>query len=253
MERIQWAFENGVIDTQILEGPSTADVRNKFYEGTSTSVFTYWAGTWAYTITTNLAKNGIEDGVYTLAPIAELGAYYDRLSPMICITSACENPEGAFKYFIDKILDGGENQMLWQYGVKDVHYVDNGDGTITGCTTEATVGAEKETKTKKNLFEAQLKLAEFDSALFPAGDPGYASSVTAEALKSFEIFDANCKMAPMINTTDVSLEYGSALLTYKQELLASVAKGEITPAEAIAKYEADCGAQSAAILASFNE
>ena len=37
---------------------------------------------------------------------------------MICITSACQNPEGVFKYFIDPILDGGEVQTLWQYGVE---------------------------------------------------------------------------------------------------------------------------------------
>lgn len=253
MERLAWGFQNDVIDSQILEGPSTADVRNKFYESNSTSVFTYWAGTWDYTITTNLAKNGNEDGVYALAPIAELGAYYDRLSPMICITSACKNPEGVFKYFIDPMLDGGDVQMLWQYGVKDVHYEVKEDGSIVGLATEATKGSEKETITKKNLFEAQLKLAEYDTAKFPNGDPGYATTVTAEALESFQIFDAGCKAAPTINTTDVSLEFNSTLLTTKQEILAKVAKGELTPDEAIAKYEAEAGATAQAILDSFNE
>ncbi len=32
----------------------------------------------------------------------------------------CENPEGVFKYFIESMLDGGDMQMLWSYGVEDV-------------------------------------------------------------------------------------------------------------------------------------
>lgn len=83
-----------------------------------------------------------------MKPIKEVGTYMERLSPMICITSACDNPEGVFTYFVDKILDGGDVQMLWQYGVEGVHYQWNDDGaTIDGLATQATawLGAEGET------------------------------------------------------------------------------------------------------------
>lgn len=252
LDRLAWGYANGVLDSQILESPSTADVRNKFYTGTSTSIFTYWAGTWAYTITTNLEKNGIDTGVWALEPIEEMGAYYERLSPMICITSACENPEGVFKYFIDTILDGGDVQMLWQYGVEGVHYVLDENGNVVGQATEATKGSEKETKTKKNLFEAQLKLAEFDESVFPNGDPGYASTVSDEALSSFVLFDANSKAAPTINSTEVSQQYSSTLQDEKKKLVAAVTQGTMTGAEAIEQYKTDCGAISDAILESFN-
>ena len=254
LDRLAWGYANDVLDAQILESPSTADTRNKFYTGTSTSVFTYWAGTWAYTITTNLAKNEIEgdDEVWALAPIEEMGAYYERLSPMIAITSACQNPEGVFKYFIDTMLDGGEIQMLWQYGVKDVHYEVKEDGTIKGLPTEATATAEKKTATKKNLFEAQLKLAEFDTAVYPNGDPGYASSVSDEALESFKLFDVSSKTAPSINSSEVSQQYASTLQDEKTKLVAAVTKGDMTGAEAIAKYIEEVGAISDAILDSFN-
>lgn len=251
LDRLAWGYANGVLDSQILESPSTADVRNKFYTGTSTSVFTYWAGTWAYTITNNLEKNGIDAGVWALEPIEEMGAYYERLSPMICITSACENPEGVFKYFIDTILDGGATQMLWQYGVEGVHYVME-DGKLVGQVTEATVNAEKQTKTKKNLFEAQLKLADFDPAVYPDGDPGYASTVTDEALSSFKLFDANSKAAPVINSTEVSQKYSSTLQDAKKKLVAAVTQGTMTGAEAVAQYKEECGPISDAILESFN-
>ena len=141
--------------------------------------------------------------------------------------------------------------MLWQYGVEGVHYVME-DGKLVGQVTEATVNAEKQTKTKKNLFEAQLKLAEFDESVFPNGDPGYASTVSDEALSSFVLFDANSKAAPTINSTEVSQQYSSTLQDEKKKLVAAVTQGTMTGAEAIEQYKTDCGAISDAILESFN-
>lgn len=51
----------------------------------------------------------------------ELGAYTERIAPCWCITSAAKNPEGIFKYFIDKMLDGGDVQMLWTSRCKGIH------------------------------------------------------------------------------------------------------------------------------------
>ena len=255
LDRLAWGYANGVLDAQILEGPSTADVRNKFYEENSTSVFTYWAGTWAYTIKSKLSAAYVDTADYTaeeyaeawaMKPISEMGAYIERLSPMICITSACQNPEGVFEYFIDKILDGGDVQMLWQYGVENVHYTWNEDGkTITGLPTEATAGTEKESKTTKNLFEANLKIGNFADV-----DPYTSADAVIE--ESFNLFDQNSVAAPKINSSEVYLEYSSTLWDTKDQLIAAVTKGEMTGQEAIDQYNADCGEIVAAILESFN-
>jgi putative aldouronate transport system substrate-binding protein len=245
LDRLAWGYENGVLEASILESPSTSDVRNKFYDDT-TGIFTYWAGTWAYNLKSNLAKNDLDDEVWNLAPIAEVGNYIERLSPMITITSACDNPEGVFTYFIDKILDGGEVQMLWQYGVEGVHYEWNEDGeTITGLPTEATAGTEKESKTTKNLFEANLKLANFVDK-----DPYVAADDVID--ESFKLFNENSVAAPKINSSDVYEEYSADLWDTKKQLIASVTKGEMTGAEAIEQYNTECGAIVDAILASFN-
>lgn len=245
LDRLAWGYENGVLEASILEGPSTADVRNKFYDDT-TGIFTYWAGTWAYTLKSNLEKNSIDAELWNLAPIEELGTYIERLSPMIAITSACENPEGVFEHFVDKILDGGDVQMLWMYGVEGVHYEWNEDGkTITGLATQATAGSEKETKTSKNLFEANLKLANFSGV-----DPYVPADAVID--ESFELFNATSSAAGEINSSDVYRSYSADLWTTKQELIAKVTKGEMTGEEAIAKYNEDCGAIVEAILASFN-
>lgn len=258
LERIAWGYATGVIDAQILEGPSTSDVRNKFYEyDTKTSVFTYWAGTWAYTIKSNLLK-AVPDGTsdedkeaaglcWALEPIQELGNYTERLSPMICITSACENPWGVFTYFIDKILDGGEVQMLFQYGVEGVHYEWNEDHTkISGLATQSTAGTEKESKTSKNLFEANLKIGNFSGV-----DPYTPADAVID--ESFNLFNEHSVAAPKINSSDVYNEYQATLWTEKKELISQVAQGTITAQEAIDKYNEECGAIVTAILASFNQ
>lgn len=255
LDRLAWGYENGVIDSTIFENPSTANVRDKFYLENGTSVFNYWAGTWAYTIKSKLTSNYTGEiypdaeayaTAWAMEPIAEVGAYVERLSPMICITSACENPEGVFEYFIDKILDGGDVQMLWQYGVEGVHYQWNEDGaTITGLPTQATAGSEKVSKTTKNLFEANLKLGNFSGV-----DPYTPADPVID--ESFNLFNNNSKPAPKINSSDVYQAYRSDLWDEKDKLIAAVAKGDMTGAEAIEKYNEECGDIVAAILESFN-
>ncbi len=255
LDRLAWGYANGVIDATIFENPSTSAVRDKFYLEDGTSVFTYWAGTWAYNIKTKLASN-FTGAVYSdvdeyseawaMEPIAEVGNYIERLSPMICITSACENPEGVFKYFIDKILDGGDVQMLFQYGVEGVHYEWNEDHTaITGLPTQSSKDSEKVSKTTKNLFEANLKLANFVGT-----DPYTPADPVID--ESFNLFNTHSSAAAKINSSAEYLENSATLWTEKDQLIAAVAKGEMTGEEAIAKYNEDCGPIVQLILDSFN-
>ena len=65
---------------------------------------------------------------------------------------SCQNPEGVFKYFIDPILDGGEVQTLWQYGVEGTHYVVGDDGKFVFQLTESAARDGKSNKTAKNLL-----------------------------------------------------------------------------------------------------
>lgn len=253
--RLNWAYEAGVLDSQIFDSPSTGTVRDYFYTETGSSVFNYWAGTWAYTIKSKLSSNWTGEvypdqeaysTAWAMKPIAEVGKYVERLSPMICITSACENPEGVFEYFVSKILDGGDVQMLWQYGVEGVHYEWNEDHTaITGLPTEATKDSEKVTKTSKNLFEANLKIGNFSGV-----DPYTPADEVID--ESFQLFDENCTPAYKINSSDVYESYKADLWDEKDKLIAAAVKGEMTPEEAIAEYTATCGANVQAILDSFN-
>lgn len=246
LDRLAWGYKEGVLEASILENPSTADVRNKFYDDT-TGVFTYWAGTWAYNIKNNLAKKDLDDECWAMKPIKELGSYIERLSPMICITSACKNPEGVFKYFIDPMLDGGDVQMLWMYGVEGVHYEWNADGkTIAGLPTQASKGTEKESMTTKNLFEANLKLAELAGV-----DPYVAADPVID--ESFNLFNETSTPAPKVNSSEIYRSYASDLNDKKTELIAAVTQGKMTGKEAIDEYNKECGPIVEAILADFNK
>lgn len=255
LSRLNWAYQQGVLDSQIFDKPSTGTVRDFFYTEKGTSVFNYWAGTWAYTIKSKL-KSAWTGEVYpdqdayatawAMKPIAEVGAYVERLSPMICITSSCKNPEGVFDYFVSKILDGGEIQMLWQYGVEGVHYEWKEDhSAIVGLPTEATKDNEKPSKTSKNLFEANLKIGNFSET-----DPYTPADAVID--ESFNMFDANCTPAYKINSSEVYETYKASLWQEKEALIADATKGVITPEAAIAKYKEDCGDIVEEILLSFN-
>ncbi len=240
LERLADAYAKGYIDPTTLTN-GTKDCRNKFYDDT-TGIFTYWAGTWATNLKTNLEANGHDGELVALAPIEEVGAYYDRVPPVWCITTACENPEGVFKYFIDTMLDGGDMQMLWTYGVEGTHWSTAAE-TVLGVTYEEgqfhmLENLEKAgTAYTKNHIDPMLSLATFAEGYY---DP-MEDSVKAEAKLSSQIFNDNSKMAKIVPTTDEMTMYNGDLTTLKNELIAKVAMGEMTYEEAMAKFETDGG------------
>ncbi len=252
LERLTYAYAQGYIDPTTLTN-GTKDCRNKFYDDT-TGIFTYWAGTWATNLKVNLEANGRDGELVALPPIAEVGAYFDRVPPCWGITTACENPEGVFKYFIDTMFDGGDMQMLWTYGVEDVHWSTEA-GTVLDKTYEAGQFHMLESMEKagtaytKNHIDPMLSLASFEDGYY---DPK-VDTVKEEAVISQQIFNDNSKLASLVPSTDAMAMYNGDLMTLKRELVAKVIMGEMTYDEAMAKFEADGGMTwSEAIVASLD-
>lgn len=84
--------------TLITQENGTGDCRDKFYAN-EYGIFTYWAGTWAKTLQGKLEEAGVDGELVTMPPLEETGLYLERVAPVWCITSACDNPSGVFKYF----------------------------------------------------------------------------------------------------------------------------------------------------------
>ncbi len=253
MGRLADAYAKGYIDPTTLTN-GTGDCRNKFYSD-EFGVFTYWAGTWANNLKTNLEANGLSGDLVALPPIAEVGAYVDRITPAWCITSTCENPEGVFKYFIEAMQDGGDVQFLFTYGVEGKHW----------STAAETLWADDPDKAK-TYEEGQfhfLPNAEKPTTAYTKAhiDPMLAlvdleapeNSVTETAKAAQELFNANCKPAFIVPSTDEMSMYNGDLTTLKNELIAKVTMGEMSIEDAYAKYEADGGAEwSKTIVDSLN-
>lgn len=243
LERLVDAYSKGVIDPTTLTN-GTKDCRDKFYSD-EFGVFTYWAGTWATNLKTNLEKNGLSGDLVALEPLPEVGQYLDRIPPVWCITSTCENPEGVFKYFIETMQDGGDIQFLWTYGVEDIHWTTAAETLFEGEETEK-VYAEGEFHGKENLETpgTQYTKAHIDPYLALvelANDPKDASAAE-ETKESSTMFAENCVSATLVPSTDKMSELNGDLTTLKNELIAKVIIGEMTIEDAYAKYEADGGA-----------
>ena len=254
LQKMQDAYNNGLIDKETLTN-GTSDCRNKFYAD-KFGVFTYWAGTWNTNLKTNLEANGLDGELVALPPISEVGTYVERIAPIWCITSACKDPEAVYHNFIESMLDGGDMELLWTYGVEGTHWSVKGETLFAGQPNEVTYkegefhmleNLEKAgTQYTKNHIDPMLALVNIKD------DPG-AATVAEEARKSAEVFNANSKVADLVPNTDVMTQYNGDLTTLKNEIVAKVVAQNLSVEDAYKEYEAGHGAEwSKAIVDSLN-
>jgi len=256
LQRIQDAVAAGIIDKETLTN-TTADARNKFYDD-KFGVFTYWAGTWATNLKTNLEANGKDGELVALKPLEGLPLYYDRVPPMWCITAKCEHPQEVFDAFIDTMLDGGDTQMLWTYGVEGVHWSKSAGTVLAGTEKEKTYedgqfhmleNLEKAgTLYTKNHIDPMLSLASFAEGYY---DPKEAS-VKPEAKAASELFNANSRLASIVPATPELSELNGDLTTIKSEIIADIALGTLSVEDGYKKFEQEGKALSDEIVASLN-
>lgn len=266
MERLKTAVSDNILD-KASQNQSTSDARKKWQssdKATTSSVFTYWAGTWALNLTNNLPDK--TDSLIAIKPIKELGKYIERLAPAWSITyKAYEDgkAEGIFKYFIDTMLDGGDIQMAWQYGAKGTHWDDKAE-TYTlkgkdgkeGKSYTATEGQfhflpSPEDPTKlmtKNHVDPLLAIADFGSK----EDPGN-KAVSPIITDCYKMFNANSEIAVVLPATEVLNNNIVDINTKRLEVLSQVVLGEKSYDEAMADYKKQVGAKVEAVIESLNE
>ena len=250
IERLRDVYSKGYIDKETLTN-GTKDCRNKFYED-KFGVFTYWAGTWNTNLKTNLEANGLDGELVALPPIAEVGKYFERNAPVYAITAACKNPEGVFKYFIENMLDGGDVETLWCYGVEGTHWSTAAE-TVCGNTYKE---GEFHMLENRELPGTQFTKMNMDPLLACGGfigeDPG-ANQTAEEAKVSQKLFNENSKLAPLPVTTDVMSQYNGDLTTLKNSIIADCIVQGLSIEEGYARFEKEHGAEwSQAIVDSLN-
>ena len=249
LERLNEGYTKGWIDPTTLTN-GTKDCRNKFYDDT-TGVFTYWAGTWAVNLKTNLEKNGHDGELVAIAPLEGCPGYFDRTPPVWAISSTCENPEGVFTYFIDTILDGGDIEFLWTYGVEDVHWSRKAENVLGVDYAEGEFHFRENLETPGTPYTKAH--CDPNGVRFPEGfDNPLDKVVKPEAISSNALFAETCRSAWMVPSTDVMTTYNGDLTTLKNSLIAKVAMGEMTYDDAMAEFAKQGQAWSDAIVESLN-
>jgi ABC-type glycerol-3-phosphate transport system substrate-binding protein len=267
LQRIQTAVKDGVIDKESVNN-KTSSSRDKFYStdpANEAGVFTYWAGTWAYTLKSNLDSRKLDSELIAIKPIKELGTYVERIAPAWCITTAAKQPEGIFKYFIDTMLDGKDVQTAWEYGAKGTHWDTKAETvTVQGKEDKGTAYTEgtfhmlasPETPDKlmtKNHIDPILALAKFEKTDSnpDAKDPG-AASIDPVATANGDFFAANSTVATPLPMTTVLSENITDINLARKYVVAQVCLGQMTVADGMAYYNSTVGTNVDKVLKSLN-
>ena len=212
--RLQQAYADGAIDPESLTA-STKIAREKWFSNDQTGsagVFTYWAGTWYQTLTDNLVKNDVDSELVQLAPIAEVGSYLNRESPVWVIIDDGDGDssreQAVFDALIETMMDGDTVQTLWTYGAEDLHwstkaetFVTNPDDPDNKKEYEYADGEfhlkpspnDANSIWKKNLIDPALVVCELTN--------GYADA-SELAVAGNKFFTENCVDAPSSPTSE---------------------------------------------------
>lgn len=257
MERLIEAYSKGWIDKEFVTN-NTTNARNKFYAD-KCGVFTYWAGTWATNLEERLANSGLDSDLVALEPIEEVGQYIERFPTVWAITSACKNPEMAFDLFFGTMFDGGEGQVVWTFGVEDVHWSRQAEKVIlsTKPVTVLNYGeGEFHFKADLETGDSQYMKSHIDPILsyatFKEGADVSGGAVDERAAEVAQMFFDNCKNAPSIAANSTIAVYQSEIMRLRIELVSQVAAGTISIEDAYARYEAEQGANIKTVLDSLN-
>lgn len=251
IQRLQDAYNAGYIEKETLTN-ATSDCRTKFWEN-KFGIFTYWPGSWQKRLSEGLETNGYDGELIPIEPIAEVGAYIDRTPVALCITTACDNPEGVFKYFFETALDGGEVQELWTYGVEGVHWstaaeevcgVSYEEGQFHMLESRESPG----TQYAKAFFAGDNPLARFEE-----GKDIGEGSFDPMVLESNELFNANSRPAQLPVSTEEMAQYNGDLTILKYSIIADCVTQGLSVEEGMQRFEEEGGAEwSQIILESLN-
>ncbi len=235
LQRMHDAYAEGLIDPEIITN-KTSTCRDKFNAG-KVGAFNYWAGTWNLNLYNNTVPN-VPDVEVTPIPSIKETYYIERPAVAVCITSACKNPEGVFKYFLSTLADGKEGQQLWTVGVEGKTYQKEADGSLTFMPT-----IQDPTKPfTKTWFEPTLLITKW------APNMKYDERIT----NSLSMFQSNMKIYPLPPYSKALSDYGSELNSIKAQYIANIVFGDYSVEDGIAAYQKEAASYVESILSELN-
>jgi len=222
LQRLQDAYAEGLIDQEIITN-TTATCRDKWYAG-DIGVFNYWAGTWAQNLENRLQVNVPDAAVTQMPSIAET-VYFQRVPAVTVISSQCDDIEGVFKYFIEYMHDGGEGQVLFQSGVENLHWEQDGDNLIQ--LPKISKPEEVCEKAFISPFYAVTSLIEDNKKI------DYDERVQT----SIDILTADDTQMQITPVSKTYSKISSDLIALKSATIAEIVMGKVTVEEGLANYQ----------------
>ncbi len=236
LQRMQDAFKEGLMDREIITN-QTSTARNKFYED-KVGCFNYWSGMWCQNLNRDLKKQNPDGVAVPMPPLVET-EYIERPPTALAVTTAAENPWGIYKYVCELSHDGADGQMLFSRGVEG-ELIKDGDKVkeVTGHfkwieknkTAEALPSIQTPDSTEvveKSWYSPELSITSFP-------DPVYIKPIITSSL---DMFGKTSRVNPVPKMTLNIADAMTEITTIRQEVIAKVVKGEMTPQEGVKDYE----------------
>lgn len=230
--RLRDAYQEGLIDAEIVTN-KTSTCRDKLGSGL-VGAFNYWAGMWSL----KLQKSMNEGQLVAIPPIEETGGYTERVPSAMAMSVYAPKKAAIFEHFIMYSHDGGEGQMLFTHGVKDVHYKVNSDGTYESLPTLS----DPDTKVEKSMYAPELTITEWN-------DPIPFNDMVKTSLQTFR---ENRVFATVPTVTDTISQNLADLNVVKNQVVANAVTGKQTVEEAMKFYEEKGSYYAKAILEDLN-
>ncbi len=230
--RLRDAFQEGLLDAEIVTN-KTSTCRDKLGSGL-VGAFNYWAGMWSLKL-----QRSMNDGqLVGIPPIEETGGYTERVPTALAMSIYAPEKAAVFEHFLMFSHDGGEGQMLFTHGVKDLHYKVNADGSYEALPYLA----DPDNKVEKSVFAPELTITEWN-------DPIPLDPMVVDSLNEFRKNRVFAKV-PIVNDT-ISQNLAD-LNVVKNQVVANAVTGKMSVEDAMKFYEEKGSYYATAILEDLN-
>lgn len=226
LSNLREVYAEGLLDSEVITN-TTANCRDQWYVG-SVGVFNYQGGRWGQQLEERVKMNVPEAEVIAIPPIE--GAEYQYMGmKLYCISSKLsdEEIEAVFNHFIAYMHDGGEGQVLFQSGVKGIHWEQDG---------EYVKPLPNLSNPKEDLKKCWIDPRRPISPLVLTDKKNQENEMVDSSL---EIGDTYCRQNHIYPVSETYTKVSAELIMLKQEIIAKVMLGELSVEEGLQKYKED--------------
>lgn len=222
--RTKKAYQEKVLDQDLFTN-QTSTSRDKF-TASKVGIFSYWNNYWATRLEDTIKQTSAPNAKLVAIPAIKESYYLNRAPVATAITSKSKNPDGVFKYFIEYMHDGDKGQVLFSYGVENVHWK----------KTDNTVEALPLLNNQKQKFDKVWFSA--DNTVTPYTN-GPLIPLDNRITKAIDAFKVNFEQMKIFPASTAYNQTASDINKLRQEIASKIIIGDLTPEQGMARYNTE--------------